>query len=57
MWILEDFVNTWNYTFVIVMTIAILIGTAITLRKMYKAEKNEKRISRSEKRRESGNQE
>lgn len=29
--ILEEFTDSWNYTFIIVVTIAILIGTIITI--------------------------
>jgi len=53
MLILEEFTNAWNYTFIIVMTFAIIIGTIITLRKMNKEENQRKRMSRSEKRKES----
>ena len=55
MLILEEFTNTWNYTFIIVMIFAITIGTIITLRKMNKEEKKKNQISRSEKRKESAN--
>ena len=53
--ILEEFNNTWNYTFIIVMTVAIVIGTIITLLKMKKDEKKQNVLSRKEKRRESVN--
>ncbi len=53
MLILEEFTNAWNYTFIIVMVIAITIGTIITLIKMKKEEKKNKILSRNEKRRES----
>lgn len=55
MLILEEFNNTWNYTFIIVMSFAIIIGTIITLLKMKKEEKNEKVLTRKEKRRRAGN--
>ena len=51
--ILEEFNDSWNYTFVIVMTIAILIGTFITYRKTIKEEKKQSEASRKEKRKES----
>ncbi len=51
--ILEEFNNTWNYTFIIVMIIAVIIGTIITLFKMKKEEKRQNILSRKEKRRES----
>lgn len=38
MLILEEFTDTWNYTFIIVAIIAIGIGTFITLKKMPKEE-------------------
>ena len=34
--ILETFTDTWNFTFLIVATISILIGSIITIRKMKK---------------------
>lgn len=39
MLILEEFTNSWNYTFIILALIAIAIGTILTIRKMNKEEK------------------
>lgn len=47
MLILEEFTNSWNYTFIIVALGAILIGTIITLRKIRKQEMNERRDKRN----------
>ncbi len=55
MLILEEFNNAWNYTFIIVMSIAVTIGTIITLLKLKKEEKKQTVLSRKEKRRESAN--
>ena len=46
MLILEKFNDTWNYTFIIVASIAILVGTILTLIKL----KKQKYINRIEKR-------
>jgi len=47
MFILEKFSDTWNYTFIAVALIAIAIGTFITIRKMKKQERNNRRENRS----------
>ena len=49
MFILDDFSNTWDYTFIIVAGFSLIIGTIITIRKMKKEELNERRQKRNEK--------
>ena len=46
MLILEEFNDTWNYTFIIVALFAIAVGTIITLRKYKKQEKFDRREKR-----------
>ncbi len=46
MLILEEFNDTWNYTFIIVALFAIAVGTIITLRKYKKQEKLDRREKR-----------
>lgn len=46
MLILEEFNDTWNYTFIIVALFAIAIGTIITLRKYKKQEMQDRRKKR-----------
>ena len=48
MLILEDFTNTWNYTFIAVALFSIAIGTFITIRKMKKEEMDQRREKRNE---------
>ena len=48
MMILETFTDTWNFTFLIVASISVLIGSFITIRKMKKEEfqkRHEKRMN------------
>ena len=45
--ILETFTDTWNFTFLIAATIAIMIGTFLTLRKMKKEEFEKRREKRN----------
>lgn len=47
MLILEKFNDVWNYTFIIVTSIAIIIGTIITLIKVKKDKFNDRREKRS----------
>ena len=49
MFILDDFRNTWDYTFFAVASFSLVIGTLITIRKMKKEELNERREKRNEK--------
>ncbi len=48
MFILDDFKNTWDYTFIAVALFSVAIGTIITIRKMKKEELNERREKRNE---------
>ena len=47
MFILEEYQNTWNYTFIIVAIIAIMIGAVLKYRK---AKKNRLKIRRDKRR-------
>ena len=47
MLILEDFNDTWNYTFIIVVTIAICIGTLITIFEINKNKYSNRRRKRN----------
>ncbi len=49
MLILEDFTNTWNYTFIAVAMFSLAIGTIITIHKMKKEEMDKRREKRNEK--------
>lgn len=47
MLILEKFNDTWNYTFIIVTSFAIIVGTIITLIKVKKNKYNDRREKRN----------
>ena len=47
MFILDDFKNTWDYTFIAVALFSIAIGTIITIHKIKKEELNERREKRN----------
>ena len=49
MFILSDFRDTWDYTFIAVALFSIAIGTILTIRKMKKEEMNKRREKRNEK--------
>ena len=42
MFILDEYSNTWNYTFVIVAVIALIIGAFLEMRRMKKARQSAK---------------
>lgn len=48
MLILDEFNNTWNYTFIALALFSLAIGTIITIRKMKKEEMNKRKEKRSE---------
>ena len=48
MFILDDFKNTWDYTFIAVAMFSLAIGTILTIRKMKKEERNQRREKRKE---------
>ncbi len=46
--ILETFTDTWNFTFLIAATIAIIIGSFLTIRKMKKEEFHKRQEKRNQ---------
>ena len=48
MFILDEFNNAWNYTFIIVALIAIGIGTFLAIRNMNRDKLKERREKRSD---------
>ncbi len=48
MFILDNFKNTWDYTFIAFALFSLAIGTIITIRKMKKEELNKRKEKRSE---------
>ena len=48
MFILDEFNNTWNYTFIAFALISLGIGTLLTIRKMKKEEMKRRREMRNE---------
>ncbi len=49
MYILEDYIDTWNYTFIIVAVISLIIGTILAIRNVRKQELKDRREKRSNK--------
>ncbi len=49
MLILDDFANTWNYTFIIVALFSLGVGTIITIHKMKKEDMDKRREKRNDK--------
>lgn len=47
MYILDEYIDTWNYTFIIVAVIALAIGTVLAIRNIKKQELKERREKRS----------
>ena len=47
MLILEKYIDTWNYTFIIVALIALCIGTFLAIRNIKKQDKKSRREKRS----------
>lgn len=47
MLILDEYIDTWNYTFIIVALIALSIGTFLAIRNIKKQELKERRDKRS----------
>ncbi len=47
MLILEEYIDTWNYTFIIVALIALSIGTVLAIRNMKREELKKRREKRS----------
>ncbi len=45
--ILETFTDTWNFTFLIMASISVLMGTCITIRKIKKEELERRREKRN----------
>ncbi len=43
----EEYIDTWNYTFIIVAFIALAIGTFLSIRNIKKQELKERREKRS----------
>ena len=49
MFILDEYIDTWNYTFIIVALIALSIGTFLAIRNIKKEELKQRRKKREEK--------
>ena len=49
MYILGEYVDTWNYTFIIVAFISLCIGTFLAIRNVKKQELKSRREKRSQK--------
>jgi len=49
MFILEEYIDTWNYTFIIVALIALSIGTYLAIRNIKKQDLKTRREKRSQK--------
>ena len=47
MWILDEYIDTWNYTFIIVALISLCIGTFLAIRNMKKLDLKTRREKRS----------
>ena len=47
MMILDEYIDTWNYTFIIVALISLCIGTFLATRNIKKQEKKTRREKRS----------
>ena len=48
MYILEEYIDTWNYTFIIVALIALGIGTFLAIKNIKREELKSRREKRSE---------
>ena len=49
MFILDEYIDTWNYTFIIVALIALSIGTFLAIRNIKREELKQRRKKREEK--------
>ena len=49
MFILEEYIDTWNYTFIIVALIALSIGTFLAIKNIKREELKSRREKRSQK--------
>ena len=49
MFILDEYIDTWNYTFIIVALIALSIGTYLAIRNIKRQEIKNRREKRSQK--------
>ncbi len=49
MFILDEYIDTWNYTFIIVALIALSIGTFLAIRNIKREELKSRREKRSQK--------
>ena len=47
MYILDDYINTWNYTFIVIAIIAIGIGAYLAIRNMGKSDLKSRREKRN----------
>ena len=48
MLILEEYIDTWNYTFIVVALVALCIGTFLAIRNIKKTELKSRREKRNE---------
>ncbi len=48
MFILEEYIDTWNYTFIIVALISLAIGTYLAIKDIKRKEKKSRREKRSQ---------
>ena len=49
MYILDEYIDTWNYSFIIVAMISLVIGTYLAIRNIKRQELKTRREKRSEK--------
>ena len=49
MFILEEYIDTWNYTFIVVALIALSIGTFLAIRNIKRQDLKTRREKRSQK--------
>ena len=47
MFLVDEFVDSWNYTFLVIMLIAIGLGTFMTIRKQKKSKLSDRREKRN----------